>query len=93
MIVIDTSAIVAIAFGEPCRFARWPEIPIQVLAGSADRFFPIEFQRRVARERLGKAVEEVSGGHLVALSNPEGLVDRLLAFEARARSASPLALQ
>jgi pimeloyl-ACP methyl ester carboxylesterase len=80
-------------FGEPCRFGRWPEIPIQVLAGSDDRFFPIEFQRRVARERLGKAVEEISGGHLVALSNPEGLVDRLLAFEARAQSATPLALQ
>jgi pimeloyl-ACP methyl ester carboxylesterase len=68
-------------FGEPCRFECWPEIPIAVLAGRDDRFFPIEFQRRVARERLGKEVEEIPGGHLVALSNPEGLTERLLAYE------------
>jgi pimeloyl-ACP methyl ester carboxylesterase len=68
-------------FGEPCRFARWPDIPIRVLAGRDDRFFPIEFQRRVARERLGKEVEEISGGHLVALSNPKGLAKCLLAYE------------
>lgn len=66
-------------FGEPCRFERWSEISVHVLAGRDDRFFPIEFQRRVARERLGKEVEEIPGGHLVALSNPEGLTERLLA--------------
>jgi pimeloyl-ACP methyl ester carboxylesterase len=68
-------------FGEPCRFERWPDIPIHVLAGRDDRFFPIDFQRRVARERLGKEVEEISGGHLVALSNAEGLTERLVAYE------------
>ena len=68
-------------FGEPCRFEHWPDIPIHILAGRDDRFFPIEFQRRVARERLGKEVEEIPGGHLVALSNPEGLTERLLAYE------------
>src|SRR5690349_19916960 len=65
-------------FGEPCRFERWPDIPIHVLAGRDDRFFPIEFQQRVARERLGKDVDEIPGGHLVALSNAEGLAQRLL---------------
>jgi pimeloyl-ACP methyl ester carboxylesterase len=69
------------AFREPCRFERWPKIPIHVLAGRDDRFFPIEFQRRVARERLGKEVEDIPGGHLVALSNPEELTKRLLAYE------------
>jgi pimeloyl-ACP methyl ester carboxylesterase len=68
-------------FGEPCRFERWPDIPIHVLAATDDRFFPVEFQRRVARERLGKEVEEIPGGHLVALSNPEGLTERLVAYE------------
>jgi pimeloyl-ACP methyl ester carboxylesterase len=68
-------------FGEPCRFERWPDIPIHVLAGKDDRFFPIEFQRRVARKRLGREVEEISGGHLVALSNAEGLTERLIAYE------------
>jgi pimeloyl-ACP methyl ester carboxylesterase len=66
-------------FDEPCRFEHWPDIPIHILAGRDDRFFPIEFQRRVARERLGKEVEEIPGGHLVALSNPERLTERLLA--------------
>jgi pimeloyl-ACP methyl ester carboxylesterase len=70
-----------VVFGEPCRFEHWPDIPIHILAGRDDRFFPMEFQRRVAHERLGKEVEEIPGGHLVALSNPEGLTERLLARE------------
>ena len=73
-----------IVFGEPCRFERWPVIPTHVLSSQDDRFFPIEFQRRVSRERLGKDIEEIPGGHLVALSNPEGLTQFLLACEARA---------
>jgi pimeloyl-ACP methyl ester carboxylesterase len=72
-------------FKEPCHFERWPAIPIHVLAGSDDRFFPVEFQRTVARERLGLELEEISGGHLVALSNPLGLTERLLALEEELR--------
>ena len=67
-------------FGQPCRFARWPQIPLRVVAAEDDRFFPLEFQRRVARERLGIEAEVIPGGHLVALSKPEGLVDLLLRF-------------
>jgi pimeloyl-ACP methyl ester carboxylesterase len=69
-----------IVFGEPCRFDAWPEVPIHVIAGRDDRFFPIDFQRRVARERLRIAVDEIAGGHLLALSNPRGLVDQLLGY-------------
>jgi pimeloyl-ACP methyl ester carboxylesterase len=71
-----------IVFAEPCGFERWPDVPIHVLAGTDDRFFPIEFQRQVARNRLGKEVQEIAGGHLVALSNAEGLTERLVAYEA-----------
>jgi pimeloyl-ACP methyl ester carboxylesterase len=67
-----------IAFTEPCRFKAWPSVPIRVVAGTDDRFFPLDFQRRIARARLGRDVEELPGGHLVALSNPNGLVERLL---------------
>ena len=67
-----------VVFEEPCRFKRWPDIPIRVIASSDDRFFPLGFQRRVARDRLDTQVEVVSGGHLVALSNPTALVERLL---------------
>ena len=48
-------------FDEPCHFRRWPDIPIHLLAGRDDRFFPIEFQRRVARDRLGKEVHQIPG--------------------------------
>jgi pimeloyl-ACP methyl ester carboxylesterase len=58
--------------------ARWPDVPITVLAGRDDRFFPYEFQRRVARERLGIEPEQLPGGHLLALSQPEALVTRLI---------------
>jgi pimeloyl-ACP methyl ester carboxylesterase len=57
---------------------EWPEVRTTVLAARDDRFFPYEFQRRVAKERLGLDAEEVPGGHLCALSQPEVLVDRLL---------------
>lgn len=66
-------------FTEPWPLVAWPAVPTRVLAGRADRFFPLGFQRRVARERLGLPVEELPGGHLLALSHPVELVDRLLA--------------
>lgn len=69
-----------IVFGEPCAFTAWPGIPIQVIAGREDRFFPVDFQRRVARERLGIDAAALTGGHLIALSNPRGLSETLLAY-------------
>ena len=65
-------------FEEPCRFERWPPMPIRVIASADDRFFPIDFQRRVARDRLKMDPQVLPGGHLVALSNPSGLADLLL---------------
>ena len=57
---------------------RWPDVPTTVLAGRDDRFFPYDFQRRLASERLGLKVEPLPGGHLLALSQPEALVARLV---------------
>lgn len=65
-------------FDQPWPLDRWPDVPITVLAGRDDRLFPLEFQRRLARERLGLDVEEMPGGHMVALSQPEELARRLL---------------
>ena len=56
----------------------WPVVPTTVLAGRDDRFFPYEFQRRIARERLGLGAEQLPGGHLLALSQPEALAARLM---------------
>jgi pimeloyl-ACP methyl ester carboxylesterase len=65
---------------EPWPLAAWPDVPTRVLAGRHDRMFPLEFQRRVARERLGIASDEIDGGHMVALSNPAELANRLEAY-------------
>lgn len=69
-----------IAFGQPCAIERWPDVPTRVLAGRDDRFFPLEFQRRIAGERLGAPVDSVPGGHLVALSRPVELTDQLTRY-------------
>jgi pimeloyl-ACP methyl ester carboxylesterase len=69
-----------IAFGQPCAIERWPEVPTRVIAGRDDRFFPLGFQRRVARERLGADVDEVPGGHLAALSRPAELAGQLTRY-------------
>jgi pimeloyl-ACP methyl ester carboxylesterase len=66
-------------FADPCRFDAWPDVPITVISGRDDRIFPLEFQRRVARERLGIEPEVVPGGHLAALSHPDQLTTRLTA--------------
>jgi pimeloyl-ACP methyl ester carboxylesterase len=75
----------AIAFGSPCNFDAWPDIPIDVIGGQDDRFFPIELQRRIARERLGREIAVVPGGHLCALSRPREVANAMLATMSRAR--------
>lgn len=75
----------ATIFDSPCAFDRWPNVPTHVLVGRDDRFFPAEFQRRVARERLGIAADEMPGGHLVALSQPDELTARLVAYATESR--------
>jgi pimeloyl-ACP methyl ester carboxylesterase len=69
-----------VAFQERCAFEAWPDVPIKVVVAADDRFFPREFQERIARERLGVGVDVIPGGHLVALSQPEALVSRLIAY-------------
>jgi pimeloyl-ACP methyl ester carboxylesterase len=72
-----------IAFSEAASFQAWPDVPIHVVVGKDDRFFPSDFQARVARKRLGKATDEIPGGHLVALSRPRELAELLLAYATR----------
>jgi len=65
-------------FESACEFSAWPEVPISVVAGAGDRLFPVEFQRRLARERLGIEADVLPGGHLIALAQPEALAHYLL---------------
>ena len=64
-------------FGQPWPLKQWPDVPTRLLQGRDDRFFPADFQRRVARDRLGITTDEMPGGHLIALSRPTELADRL----------------
>ena len=66
-------------FTAPAQFDSWPDVPVRVLVGADDRLFPADFQRRVARERLGIEADVRPGGHLIALANPDAVVDYLLA--------------
>ena len=78
----------AMRLGEPQQsetpFAqRWPgdalpDLPTRVVVGRDDRFLPLEFQRRVAKERLDVDIEELPGGHLIALGQPVALAQSLL---------------
>lgn len=70
------------AFDSVCEFERWPDIPIRVLAGADDRLFPVGFQRRVAKERLGVDADVRRGGHLIALANAPAVSEYLLARDA-----------
>jgi pimeloyl-ACP methyl ester carboxylesterase len=65
-------------FGSACSFEAWPSVPIRVVGGGDDRFFPVEFQRTLARDRLGVEADVLPGGHLIALARPLGLAKYLL---------------
>lgn len=61
----------------PRRVARRGDA---ILIGRDDRLFPASFQRRIAGERLAIEADEIEGGHLLALSRPPELVQRLESY-------------
>jgi pimeloyl-ACP methyl ester carboxylesterase len=64
-------------FVKPWPLGAWPDVPTRCLVCRDDRFFPIDFMRRVVRERLGMEPDEMDSGHLPALAHPTELVGRL----------------
>ncbi|MFD9962968.1 alpha/beta fold hydrolase [Amycolatopsis sp. NPDC058986] len=65
---------------EPWPLEALPDVPAKALLCRDDRFFPPEFLRRVTRERLGVEPDEIDGSHMVLLSRPKELVDRLESY-------------
>lgn len=59
--------------GEPWPLDAWPEVPTRFVLCTEDRFFPPDFLRAVARDRLGVEPVEIAAGHCVALSRPADL--------------------
>jgi len=68
------------SFDDVCAFDAWPAVASHAVAGREDRFFPLELQERVARERLGVEPTVVPGGHLAALSRPKPLADTIAGY-------------
>jgi hypothetical protein len=64
--------------GEPWPLDAWPDVPTSAVTGRHDRLFPEPLQRSYLRNRLGIEPTVIDGGHLVALSNTEGLAAALL---------------
>jgi pimeloyl-ACP methyl ester carboxylesterase len=60
-------------FHDPWPLDHWPDVPTRFLAGTQDRLFPLPFQERVVRERLGLESELIDCGHLPALARPAEL--------------------
>lgn len=75
-------------FEKPWPLAAWPGVPTRFLLCRDDRFFPAEFMRRQAADRLGLVATEMDGGHLPALAHPTELVERLEACRTTALPAT-----
>lgn len=70
----------AAAGAEPWPLERWPDIPTRFVVCTDDRLFPAAFLRRVCRDRLGLAADELPGGHVPALARPRAVVELLLSY-------------
>ncbi len=68
----------------PWPLDAWPNVPTSFVLCSQDRFFPPDFFRRLAAERLGIVPDEITASHCVALSRPEELADMLEGYAAAA---------
>jgi pimeloyl-ACP methyl ester carboxylesterase len=68
------------AFGTPWTLPAWPDVRTKVVTGRDDRFFPLDFQLRLSRQRLGIEPDVLAGGHLMALSHPVELADLLESY-------------
>jgi pimeloyl-ACP methyl ester carboxylesterase len=76
-------------FAEPWPLDQWPPVPTRVLACRHDRLFPLEFMRRLARERLSIVADVIDTGHLPALSRPDDLAQRLDAYRLQQAPLAP----
>ena len=65
---------------EPWPLEAWPDVDTRFLLCRNDRLLPADFLRRVVRERLGFAPDEIESGHCPALSRPNELAERLDAY-------------
>jgi pimeloyl-ACP methyl ester carboxylesterase len=65
-------------FVEPCPLDAWPDVPSTSLILTGDAAVSPEWQRTVARGRLGSDVVELPGSHSPFLTRPAELADALV---------------
>jgi dienelactone hydrolase len=68
------------AYREPWPLEAWPEVPTRVLLATNDRVLPAEWMRGLAHDRLGIMADEIDSGHVVNLSRPRELAERLESY-------------
>jgi pimeloyl-ACP methyl ester carboxylesterase len=68
------------ATSSPWPLDAWPDVPTKFVLCTEDRFFPPDFYRRLAAERLNIVPDEIPGSHCVALSRPKELSDLLESY-------------
>ena len=69
-------------FEKPWPLAAWPDVPTKVLLAKGDHFFPVEFLRKLAKDRLNITADEMPGDHCPMLGHPQELAERLEAYRA-----------
>ena len=70
----------SVVWDTPWPLDAWPNVPTRFVLCEQDRFFPPDFMRRQARERLGIVADETPGCHCAALSHPEQLSDLFVSY-------------
>lgn len=77
----------AAAMRQPFPVDAWPAVPTRFVLCTEDRFFPEAFFRRLVRERLHIAPDEITAGHCVSLSRPKELAQLLDSYASELRRA------
>jgi pimeloyl-ACP methyl ester carboxylesterase len=70
----------ALVWDTPFPLGAWPDVPTRFILCGDDHCFPAPFMRRLARQRLGLAADELPGCHCVALSHPGELAGLLVSY-------------
>ena len=79
----------ATPFDTPWPLPAWPAVPTRVLLSHGDRFLPLEFMRRVTRDRLHLEPDVMPGDHCPMLGHPTELATRLMAYHQSLGSSTP----
>lgn len=73
----------------PWPLTAWPAVRTRVLLSRGDRFLPLEFMRRVTRDRLHLEPDVMPGDHCPMLGHPTEVADRLVAYHRSLGTTAP----